>query len=159
MKKSLIAVLMVAVLVASFGVVGSVFAQSENPGYGYGSALQQQLRTEDGLGVYHDEIIAAFSEALGISVDDLEARIAAGETMADIALSEGLTLDEVKALMPAGSFGTRNVARMGRGMMAFGENSQYQQGPLLLGDGTCLEDGQPVREFTNQMGRAFGRGK
>ena len=50
MKKSLIAVLVAAVLVASFSVVGSVYAQSETPGYGYGNGVQQQLQTEDGLG-------------------------------------------------------------------------------------------------------------
>jgi hypothetical protein len=160
MKKSLIAVLVAAVLVASFSVVGSVYAQSETPeyGYGYGNGIQQQLQTEDGLGLYHDEIMAAFSEALGLSVEEIEARIEAGETIAEIALAEGLTFEEFKELMPVGNFGARSAARMGRGMMANGENAQFTQGPLALGDGTCLVDGQPIREFAGQMGQARGRG-
>lgn len=159
MKKSFIAIIVAAMLVASFGVVGSVYAQSGNPGNGYGVATQQQLHTEDGLGLYHDEILAIFSEALAIPVADLELRIEAGETIAQIALSEGMTFEDIKALMPVGNFGGRSAGWMGRGMMASGENAQLSQGPLLLGDGTCLEDGQQIREFANQMGRAFGRGK
>jgi hypothetical protein len=160
MKKSLIAVLVAAVLVASFSVVGSVYAQSETPeyGYGYGNGVQQQLQTEDGLGLYHDEIMAAFSEALDLSVEEIEAKIEAGQTIADIALEAGLSFEEFKALMPVGSFGARSATRMGRGAMVNGENAQFQQGPLALGDGTCLEDGQPVREFAQQMGQGRGRG-
>ena len=159
MKKSLISVLVAAVLVASFSVVGSVYAQSETPeyGYGYGNGVQQQLKTEDGLGLYHDEIMAAFSEALDLTVEEIEARIDAGETIADIALAEGLTFEEFKALMPTGNFGARGAAQMGRGMMANGENAEFTRGPLALGDGTCLEDGQPVREFAQQMGQGRGR--
>ena len=159
MKKSLIAVLVAAVLVASFSVVGSVYAQSETPeyGYGYGNGVQQQLQSEDGLGLYHDEIIATFSEALGLSVEEIEARIEAGETIADIALAEGLTFEEFKALMPVGNFGSRGATRMGRGAMAYGENAQYSQGPLGLGDGTCLQDGTLQREFAGQMGQGRGR--
>jgi hypothetical protein len=52
--------------------------------------------TQDGL--LHDEIIAAYAEKLGISVADLEARIAGGETMAEIAISTGLTVDQFLAL-------------------------------------------------------------
>jgi hypothetical protein len=159
MKKSLIAVLVAAVLVASFSVVGSVYAQSETPeyGYGYGNGVKQQLQTEDGLGLYHDEIMAAFSEALDIPVTDLEARIEDGETIAEIALEAGLSFEDFKALMPTGNFGARSADRTGRGMMANGENAQFTQGPLGLGDGTCLEDGQPVREFSGQMGQGRGR--
>ncbi len=158
MKKSLIAVLVAAVLVASFSVVGSVYAQSETPGYGYGNGVQQQLQTEDGLGLYHDEIIAAFAEALDLSVEEIEARIEAGETIADIALAEGLTFEEFKALMPVGNFGSRGATRMGRGAMINGENAQYTQGPLGLGDGTCIQDGTLQREFGGQMGQGRGRG-
>ena len=159
MKKSFFAILVAAMLVASFGVVGSVYAQSGNPGNGYGVATQQQLRTEDGSGLYHDEIIATFVEALGLTEEEIEAKIGEGFTIAQIAQAEGLTLEEIRALMPVGLNGNRNAGWMGRGMMASGENAQLSQGPLLLGDGTCLEDGQQIREFANQMGRAFGRGK
>lgn len=159
MKKSLIAVLVAAVLVASFGLVGSVYAQGGNQGNGNGIATQQQLRTDDGLGLYHDEIMAAFAEALDMTVEEIEAKIAEGFTIVQIAQAEGLTLEEIQALMPVGNFGAHNADGMGRGYMAVGENAEFAPGGQYLRDGSCLEDGQPVREFGNPMGMGRGRGR
>ena len=159
MKKSIIAVLVAAVLVASFGVVGSVYAKGGNPGNGYGVATQQQLQTEDGLGLYHDDIVAVFAEALDMTVEEIEAKIAEGFTIAQVAQAEGMTLEEIRALMPVGLYGVRNAGWMGRGFMAAGENAEFAQGPLYLGDGVCLEDGVPVQQYlNNQQGLARGRG-
>ena len=47
----------------------------------------------------HDTFITAFSVEFDIDAEDLEARLDQGETMAEIALSTGLTLDEFKALV------------------------------------------------------------
>ncbi len=157
--KMINAVLVAAVLVASFGVVGSVYAQGGNPGNGNGVAVQQQLRTEDGSGLYHDEIVATFAEALGMTVEEIEAKIAEGFTVVEIAQTEGLSLEEIRALMPVGKFGARSNGRMGHGFMAAGENAEFAQDRLYQGDGTCLEDGQPMREFGNQMGMGHGRGR
>jgi len=156
MKKSLIAVLVAAVLVASFGVVSSVSAYGGNPGVGNGSAVRQQLQTEDGLGLYHDEILAAFSEALGIPVEDLEARIDAGETIIEIAVDEGMSLEDAQALLPVGNFGGRSAGWMGQGFMATGENAEFAPGGQNLGDGTCLVDGEVVPQYL-QQGMARGR--
>ena len=46
----------------------------------------------------HDGFIAFYADALNLDVATLEARLEAGETMADIAVAEGLTLDEFQAL-------------------------------------------------------------
>jgi hypothetical protein len=58
---------------------------------------QSAAATQDGL--LHDGMIAAYAEALNISVDDLNARLANGETMAQIASSAGLTADQFLSLM------------------------------------------------------------
>ena len=50
-------------------------------------------------GVLHDEMIAVYAEKLGISVDDLNARLAKGETMAQIASSKKLTAEQFTTLM------------------------------------------------------------
>jgi len=153
MKKSIIAVLVAAVLVASFGVVSSVYAKGGNPnaGGGYGIAAQQQYHTEDGLGLYHDEIMAAFAEALDMSVEEIEAKIDEGFTIVEIAQTAGLSLEEIQALMPVGNFGSRSQGWMGGGTMAAGGQ--------FAGDGTCLVDGQPVQQYlTHQQGLARGRG-
>jgi hypothetical protein len=52
-----------------------------------------------GTGILHDYMIETYAERLNIPVADLEARLANGETMAQIAWSTGLTLDEFQALM------------------------------------------------------------
>lgn len=156
MKKSLIAVLVAAVLVVSFGVVSSVYAFGGNPGNGNGSAVRQQLQTEDGLGLYHDEILAAFSEALDIPVEDLEARIDAGETIIEIAIAEGMSLEDAQALLPVGNFAGRSSGWMGQGFMATGENAEFAPGGQYLGDGTCLVDGEVVPQYL-QQGIARGR--
>ena len=53
----------------------------------------------DAEGPMHDAMIAAFAQNLGITVDDLNARLAKGETMAQIAASKGLTSAEFYTLM------------------------------------------------------------
>ncbi len=156
MKKSLIAVLVAAVLVASFGVVSSVYAYGGNPGNGNGSAVRQQLQTEDGLGLYHDEILVAFSEALGISVVDLEAQIDAGKTIIEIAVEEGMSLEDAQALLPVGNFVGRSAGWMGQGFMATGENAEFAPGGQYVGDGTCLVDGEVVPQNLQQ---GMGRGR
>jgi hypothetical protein len=55
---------------------------------------------EDGpQDIMHDGMMDAFADALGLSVDTLEARLEAGETMADIAQSEGMSQEEFLTLM------------------------------------------------------------
>lgn len=61
-------------------------------GYGAGIGIA-------GEGILHDYMIAAYAEALDIPVADLEARLNSGETMAQIALSEGLTFEQFRTLM------------------------------------------------------------
>ena len=44
-------------------------------------------------------MIEVYAEKLNTSVTDIEARLASGETMAQIALSTGLTLNQFRSLM------------------------------------------------------------
>jgi hypothetical protein len=50
-------------------------------------------------GLLHDEMMTAFAEKCGLSEDALNTRLANGETMGQIALAQGLTLDEFSTLM------------------------------------------------------------
>lgn len=52
-----------------------------------------------GDGLLHDYMVAAYAEELNIPVADLEARLDQGETMARIAISTGLTIDQFRTLM------------------------------------------------------------
>ena len=126
MKKFMFSIVVVAVLAIALGTAGFVFAQSTTsqtpvPGAGYGQGMmngqgarggmmnsqgirgntagigQNAAGTQDGL--MHDAMIAVYAEKLGITVEDLNTRLANGETMAQIASSKGLTADQFSALM------------------------------------------------------------
>jgi len=73
------------------GVAGSG-ARGPQGGYGAGSGMA-------GDGILHDDLLAAYSDALGIPQADLQARLDNGETMSQIALSTGMTLDEFRTLL------------------------------------------------------------
>jgi len=117
MKKLMKSIVILAVIAVALGSFTSVFAQTDTPGdpvgYGGGGISSRSKRGGQGTGstwlyqnreaseggLLHDAMIAAFSEALGIPVEDLEARIADGETLADIALSTGMTIEDFRTLL------------------------------------------------------------
>ncbi len=90
MKQLLVITALFGVLAAAaFAGTGTVFAQTETPTTPPGG----------GLGIMHDELVAVYAEALGLSVDEINTRIEAGETMSQIAYSAGLSADEFRTLM------------------------------------------------------------
>ena len=115
MKKLALVVAIVATLVVALLSTGNVSAQGATPpapqtpgsGNGYGRGMMGGGMRGGGLytggavgeGILHDTMISVFAQKLGISVEDLNARLAQGETMAQIAASQGLTAEEFTALM------------------------------------------------------------
>ncbi len=117
MKKGLLAVVAVVVVVVALGTTGLAFAQTSTPqapaagsGFGYGMngtgrGMQGAGRgsnanaTGVGQGILHDAMISYFAEKLGLTVDQINTRLANGETMAQIAYSTGLTATQFQALM------------------------------------------------------------
>lgn len=120
MNKFVISIAIVAILAIAFGTVNYVSAQTPTPqapvpGSGYGMMGGRGARggmagqpsgfgmgiaangVEDG--VLHDALVAIYAEKLGISVEDLNARLEKGETLAQIATAKGLTIDEFRTLM------------------------------------------------------------
>lgn len=107
MKKSLLVLLVVAVVAgATLASVSAVSAQGLAQGtgtaYGYGGHGAGGQGT-GGYGNRGTEIedpevhaleVAAWSEALGIPAADIDARLAAGETMSQIAISTGMTVQD-----------------------------------------------------------------
>lgn len=105
MKKFTLIVVILSVVAVALGSVGVAFAQTGGNGTGWmgGRGSQRGMMgagpSSSGTGILHDYLIAAYAEELNIPIADLEARLANGETMAQIALSTGLTLDEFRTLM------------------------------------------------------------
>lgn len=104
MKKSILAIVMVAAAAAAFVFAGSVYAQTPNPqtpqqpwggmmGQGFRGGMMGQGFTR-GAGPMHDEMVAAFAAKLGLSVDELEKQLEAGKTMAQVAADQGLTAEQ-----------------------------------------------------------------
>ncbi len=121
MKKFLLSVAVISVVVVALGTAGLVYAQASTPpapgtGYGYGMMNGQGMRGGMGAGMglrsgagqtaagtqsgfLHDEMIAVYAEKLGLTVDELNAQLASGKTMSQIASDKGLTVDQFRALM------------------------------------------------------------
>ncbi len=108
MKKALVVSLVLVAAVFTLGSVNKVYASSGTPSttaatsnYGFGGNGGMMGAGTNGSqqGVLHDEMVKVMAEKLGITVDDLNTRLANGETMYSIALAEGLTADQAKTLM------------------------------------------------------------
>ena len=91
MKKTLLIVALTVLALGALGV-GVVAAQGGQPPYGQRSAV-------DGVGPMHDYMEQAMADAVGLSLDEFEARHDAGETFYQIALAEGFSAEEIPALM------------------------------------------------------------
>lgn len=98
MKKTLLIVTLLVLALGALGV-GVVAAQGGQPPFG-------QRGVADGTGLLHDYMEKAMAEAVGLSVEEFEARHDNGETFYQIALAEGFTVEEIPALMQ----GSRNTA-------------------------------------------------
>jgi hypothetical protein len=114
MKKLVISIAVLAVVAAALATAGFVYAQSTNPqgptpGTGYGMMGGRGMRggmmggygstNVDQAGPMHDDMVAAFAAKLGLTVDEINTRLAKGETMYQIAASKGLSSDEIRSLM------------------------------------------------------------
>jgi hypothetical protein len=93
MKKTLWIVLLVILALGALGV-GVVAAQGGQPPYG-------QRGVADSVGPMHEYMEDAMAEAVGLTVEEFEARHDVGETFYQIALAEGFTAEEIPALMQA----------------------------------------------------------
>ncbi|MHC1781586.1 MAG: hypothetical protein AB9891_02280 [Anaerolineaceae bacterium] len=111
MKKILVILALVGVTAFAFAFTGNVLAQTVQPpvvepgfgpgmmGGGFRGGMMGARGTGVGTGLMHDAMVAAFAEKLGLSVDDLNARLTAGETMYDIAAEKGLSVEDFTSLM------------------------------------------------------------
>lgn len=116
MKKTLLIVAVVGVAALVLGVAGYAYAQDDDPstpfgrgGFGQHGGFGPGMMGWDGdaeYGPMHETMEAAIAEALGVTVEELEAAHDAGKTAWDIAEEQGLTEEEFGTLM----FDARKVA-------------------------------------------------
>lgn len=127
MKKFLIAIAVIGVVVTALGFTGVVYAQTQTPpngnsqdwngGWGMmggrgGRGMMGGSWSNDGLtsrgpmmgvngdtGWMHDEMVAAFADKLGMTTEEVEQKLTAGVSMAQLAQEKGLTQEEFNTLM------------------------------------------------------------
>ena len=163
MKKTMLIVGLVVAALVVLGV-GVAFAQGPAPYAGNGPMMQ------NGTGVLHTYMVNAFAEKLGLKVEDINARLTAGETMYDIALADGVKAEDFSALMVEVRTIAMNAAvkdgvitqeqadwMSSRG---FGRGGMYGNGgagcPMQNGTGTGYGPGMMNNGNGRGMGRGFG---
>jgi len=115
MKKSLLVISVLLTVLVTLSIAGFAYAQSNTPptpetpyrsyGYGYGmhgwsrGGMMWGIDPDAAYGPMHDEMLETFADALGLSVDELNAEIENGNTMWDIARQQGLSDEEIYDLM------------------------------------------------------------
>jgi hypothetical protein len=100
MKKVLIGLVIAGVVALGIGAVGVAYAQEAIPAFFHGGPGGPGGRGPgDGTGPLHDIMVSEMAAALGINVDDLEARLEDGERFYDIAAEAGYEGEDFFALM------------------------------------------------------------
>ncbi|MBN2678215.1 MAG: hypothetical protein JXR32_09150 [Anaerolineaceae bacterium] len=169
MKKIILGLTLIAALALAFSITSVVTADTGEPplpsdhcglvdnilkidGCGFGRPDGARLND----GILHDYMLEVYSDKLGISVSELETRISGGETMADIALDEGLTLEDFRTWMLDARSQAIDLA------VADGALSEEQaewmktRGGMMFG-GTGRKQGSGMMGRSGRMG-GFGTG-
>lgn len=121
MKKTLVVVSVLVVLLVTLGIAGFAYAQTQTPpapGAPYGQGMMggyggQGMMGGRGMmggqgmmggvsgqyGPMHTYMVEAVAEKLGLKAEDVQSRLAAGETLWQIASSTGLSDDLVRTAL------------------------------------------------------------
>src|SRR5512138_236435 len=86
MKKTILITTLVLLALGALGV-GAVFAQGSQP------------PTQSGYGWMHDYVEQALASKLGLTEEQVEAQLASGKTMYQIALDNGIKQEDLAAFM------------------------------------------------------------
>ena len=172
MKKTIFVVAALLTLVGAFAVAGYAFAQTPRPnpypgmggmmggsgmmggnsasGYGHMGGM---MGVDGDFGPMHEYMIKALAEKLGLSAEELQTRIENGESMWDIARSQGLSDAEVTALMQdAHNQAIQQAVSAGliTQEQADWMNNHMQQMHGSNGSGGCHDAGEPKNTTGNR---------
>jgi hypothetical protein len=143
MKKT---ILIVVLLLTALSVVGVSAAAAQGIG-GRGPIVS------NGEGPLHDYIIKAYADALKLTTDALGTRLAKGETVYQIALSQGISAEQIPAFL-ADARSKASDAAVAAGAIttdqaAWMKSRGFGQGGYGMGAGT----GQPIGSGMMRGGR------
>jgi hypothetical protein len=66
---------------------------------GRGNGYGRGMMGDRGVGIMHDYMIAAFADAVSLTVEQVDTRLADGETFKEIAIAQGITQDKLPELL------------------------------------------------------------
>ncbi len=163
MKKTILIVALVVLALGVFGV-GAAFAQDGTPPFGRGTMMGNGTS-----GPMHTFMVTEFAKQLDLNVNDINTRLAAGESMYDIALSAGVTPEEFPAVMT--EVRANALAEAVKANVITQEQAdwmlshEFGQGGMMNGagfDGDCpVQDGDYQNGFRGGpggMGNGYGSG-
>lgn len=112
MKKYYIVLIITALALLASGWLGSSIAYAQSPtppapNFPYGPGMHSgrgdfgpgMISANRGTGPLHEYMLSAVASAFGLTPDEVESRLDKGETMWQIAQSQGLTADEFSTKM------------------------------------------------------------
>ena len=154
MRKIWIIVGVLGIATLALGTAGLAYAQSETPppftNSGYGPEMMGSRGRYGGGLVYgeegpsHELMLESFAEALGIAVDQLEARLDSGEMMWQIAEAVGVSEEKFFDIMQQGRK-TMVEQADGDGKLSQEQadfmGPRWQEGGFGEGYGGCMGDG------------------
>jgi hypothetical protein len=112
MKKTLLVSAVLLTLVAVLGITGYAFAQTPTPpngypgmmgGYGHMGGMMNgaggMMDADGNYGPMHEYMLKALAAKLNLTPEELQARLEKGETMWQVAQSQGLSDEQIASLM------------------------------------------------------------
>jgi len=154
MKKSILLVTIGLAVVASLAFAGLAYAQDTTPatpttpwgGRGAGSGMMngqgagmmggyRGAARGSGTGPMHTYMVEAYAQALGLSVEEVQAQFEAGKTLWQIAADQGLSDEEVQSVMIEARTAALNA------MVADGVLTQAQADLMLQRMNTMMVNG------------------
>jgi len=153
MKKTILIVALVILALGVFGV-GTAFAQDGTPPFGGHATMMQGGET----GPLHAFMVTEFAKKLDLNVNDINTRLAAGESMYDIALSAGVSAEEFPAVMTEVRSNALDAAV--KANVITQEQADWMKsrgfGRGGMGNGNCDGTGPQGGQYGPQGGRSWG---
>lgn len=151
MKKTILITALLVAALAVFGV-GVVFAQDVTPPpVGRGPMMQNETQ-----GPLHTYLVNELAAKLGLKAGEVEAKLAAGETMYEIALADGVTAENFPALM-AEVRSAAYAAAVKDGVMTQ-EQADWMKTRGNRANGAGYDGNCPMQDGTYQNGAGFRGG-
>lgn len=161
MKKTILVAALVVLALGVFGV-GAALAQDSTPPFAGHGPMMQNGET----GPLHTFMTIEFAKQLDLNVNDINTRLAAGESMYEIALSAGISADDFPAFMT--EVRANAVAAAVKANVMTQEQANwmlsrgFSQGGRMNGagyDGDCpMYNGDYNGRPNGLMGTGYGRG-